>query len=262
MAVTVTSAVIRVRRAGRKDAARRDTQAVSSLGKRRRNRQLHLRVASVNRRLAASLIDAITALLGVGAGVTLGALLLAKTPLLRRLSGTRIAQAAKRRGGSIQDIGPSKRFSRSLAGLFFLLGVLTRNWRSPSARMLGLRRVDARTGGPVTVRSAIIREAVRTSWNVLGNRLFAPTHNRTAERRKAIQPELKRLHEQHRDDPEALNEAMMRLYQQHNINPFASCVWVLPRMAFSLAQELPAIWSPRHQGLADQVAGTVVIVED
>ncbi len=38
-----------------------------------------------------------------------------------------------------------------------------------------------------------------------------------------LQPEMRRLQQQHRGDRQKLNEEMMKLYQQHKVNPLASC---------------------------------------
>jgi YidC/Oxa1 family membrane protein insertase len=39
-----------------------------------------------------------------------------------------------------------------------------------------------------------------------------------------IQPEMRRLQQQHRGDRQKLNEEMMKLYQEHKVNPMASCL--------------------------------------
>ncbi len=38
-----------------------------------------------------------------------------------------------------------------------------------------------------------------------------------------LQPEMRRLQNEHRGDRQKLNEEMMKLYQQHKVNPLASC---------------------------------------
>lgn len=42
-----------------------------------------------------------------------------------------------------------------------------------------------------------------------------------------IQPELKRLQQQHKGDRQKLNEAMMALYKEHGVNPVAGCLPML-----------------------------------
>src|SRR4051794_38284599 len=45
-----------------------------------------------------------------------------------------------------------------------------------------------------------------------------------------LQPELKRLQAQHKNDRQALNEAMMAFYKEHNVNPLSGCLPMLLQM--------------------------------
>lgn len=45
-----------------------------------------------------------------------------------------------------------------------------------------------------------------------------------------LQPEMRRLQQQHRGDRQKLNEEMMKLYQEHKVNPLASCLPLLVQM--------------------------------
>lgn len=45
-----------------------------------------------------------------------------------------------------------------------------------------------------------------------------------------IQPEMKRLQQQHKGDRQALNEAVMALYKAHGVNPVAGCLPMLLQM--------------------------------
>ncbi|MBI2482901.1 membrane protein insertase YidC [Candidatus Uhrbacteria bacterium] len=47
-----------------------------------------------------------------------------------------------------------------------------------------------------------------------------------------IQPKLKALQEQHRENREALARATMSLYREHKVNPFSSCLPVLIQLPF------------------------------
>jgi YidC/Oxa1 family membrane protein insertase len=49
-----------------------------------------------------------------------------------------------------------------------------------------------------------------------------------------IQPEMRRLQQQHRGDRQQLNEEMMKLYQEHKVNPMASCLPLLAQMPIFL----------------------------
>ncbi len=75
-----------------------------------------------------------------------------------------VVTSRRRRAGRSADDGDE--FQRwlstpQLAWGFRVFGLVSevamRNSRSPGARIVGIRRADARTGGPVTVRSALIR---------------------------------------------------------------------------------------------------------
>ncbi len=45
-----------------------------------------------------------------------------------------------------------------------------------------------------------------------------------------LQPEMRKLQQEHRGDRQKLNEEMMKLYQQHKVNPLASCFPLLLQM--------------------------------
>src|SRR3954453_8589224 len=45
-----------------------------------------------------------------------------------------------------------------------------------------------------------------------------------------LQPEIKRLQAQHKNDRQALNEAMMGFYKEHNVNPLSGCLPMLLQM--------------------------------
>ena len=45
-----------------------------------------------------------------------------------------------------------------------------------------------------------------------------------------VQPEMRRIQQQHRNDRQKMNEEMMKLYQEHKVNPLASCLPLLAQM--------------------------------
>ena len=45
-----------------------------------------------------------------------------------------------------------------------------------------------------------------------------------------LQPEMKRLQQQHKNDRQKLNEEMMQLYKEHKVNPLASCLPLVAQM--------------------------------
>lgn len=50
-----------------------------------------------------------------------------------------------------------------------------------------------------------------------------------------VQPEIKRIHAMHKDDPQKRNEETMRLYKEHGINPLAGCLPLVAQMPIFFA---------------------------
>jgi YidC/Oxa1 family membrane protein insertase len=68
--------------------------------------------------------------------------------------------------------------------------------------------------------------------------VFYPLNNKQFESMKAqkkIQPELKKLQEKYKDQPEKLNKEMLKLWKENNANPFSGCLPVLIQMPFFFA---------------------------
>lgn len=67
---------------------------------------------------------------------------------------------------------------------------------------------------------------------------------------KKVQPEMKRLQEKYKGNPEALNREMMALYQKHKINPLSGCLPMLIQLPIFLAlfNALRTSWSLHGAG--------------
>jgi YidC/Oxa1 family membrane protein insertase len=52
---------------------------------------------------------------------------------------------------------------------------------------------------------------------------------------QAVQPEMERIREKYKKDPQAMNAAMMALYKQHKINPAGGCLPLLLQMPLFIA---------------------------
>ena len=50
-----------------------------------------------------------------------------------------------------------------------------------------------------------------------------------------IQPEVKKIQEQYKNDKEAQGKAMMELYSRHNVNPFSGCLLMLVQFPILIA---------------------------
>src|SRR3954454_9618064 len=71
-----------------------------------------------------------------------------------------------------------------------------------------------------------------------------------------LQPELKRLQAQHKNDRQALNEAMMAFYKEHNVNPLSGCLPMLLQMPvfFALYEAIRGLTSNPPKGLSHSSA--------
>jgi len=210
--------------------------------------------------------------IATGMGSVVG---LAKAGVLRRLGVTSLSRSAGRRIGTylqphmqrVAARAPDDRGRRSLrtrAGLEVFgiaTALLSRNTRGPGWRLLGLRRVDARTGGPVGIRAALIGLAVRRARRELLKRALAPIQRRSTERQAAVAPLVKAAQREHRDDQQAMSEAMMATYREHGVNPLASGAAPLAMyLAGAVLIDAPALWLTGRT-LGDLLAGTVVVID-
>jgi YidC/Oxa1 family membrane protein insertase len=68
--------------------------------------------------------------------------------------------------------------------------------------------------------------------------VFYPLNNKqyaSMQAQKKIQPELKKIQEKYKDQPEKLNKEMMKLWKDNKANPFSGCLPVLIQMPFFFA---------------------------
>lgn len=134
--------------------------------------------------------------------------------------------------------------------------VRMRNRRSPGDRAMGIRRVDARTGGPVSVRSVLVSEAVRTAWSELNRLVQRPSQRRFEERRRFVKAALIEARGYHEGDTEAQKRAMFEVAKRYPLRPWG---WCAGGFLGSLPLYLPAPWSARHQTVPERVAGIVTV---
>lgn len=208
-----------------------------------------LEVASLPRRLAAALIDMVVLvppILVVGGGAVF---------LYMRVKG---------RDDDV-NLDPRRPFEMSTRWQVVMwIGsgaaeVLCRNWRSPGYRAMGLRRVDVRTGGPVSARNALLYHAITATSGWISRQLMRPWQAGRAQRREAIWAEIKEAKGAHPNDPSAQREAMQEIFKQHRVRPVGSCA---PPLLSTVVMQSPAVFSPRHQTIAQRLAGIVIVAED
>ncbi len=74
---------------------------------------------------------------------------------------------------------------------------------------------------------------------------FTQMSLKSSAQMKKVQPEMKRLQEKYKGNPEMLNREMMALYQKHHINPLAGCLPLLIQLPIFLAlfNALRTSWS-------------------
>lgn len=67
--------------------------------------------------------------------------------------------------------------------------------------------------------------------------LFPLTHKQTVSMREMqkIQPEMKKIQEKYKDDPQKSQQEIMQLYKKHKINPLGGCLPILIQMPFLIA---------------------------
>lgn len=68
--------------------------------------------------------------------------------------------------------------------------------------------------------------------------LFTPLTHMSFESMKkmqALQPKIKALQEQHKNDPQKVNQEIMQLYKKHKVNPFGGCLPMLLQMPIFIA---------------------------
>ncbi|MFZ3031780.1 MAG: YidC/Oxa1 family membrane protein insertase [Candidatus Moraniibacteriota bacterium] len=68
--------------------------------------------------------------------------------------------------------------------------------------------------------------------------LFIPLYKKQLESQKELQilqPKIKELQKQHKDDKKKQQEMIMKLYQEHKVNPFGGCLPIIIQVIFLIA---------------------------
>lgn len=182
-----------------------------------------MRVVSLRLRLLAAFVDAAT--VGSGMAACIGSVI-AGVVGYSRLRGDKGAAYGEADGGqhddgqgesdAIEDDAPSRvdratRGSRqspelqvALRGASAGLAIASRNWRTPGFRLIGLRRVDAHTGGGVTVRSALAGVLFDEAWQSAWRPLFRSRAKRHQTRLRALAPQLRAVERNNRGSTSTL----------------------------------------------------------
>jgi uncharacterized RDD family membrane protein YckC len=218
-------------------------------------------IASLRRRALAATVDLYVILAAAGGGLAV-LLKVKKRRLDRGPQGTGSSEtrtSARRRRVMNRLRSRPARFLVQVLSVA-LIGVPLRNWRSPGARIAGIRIVDAQTGGAVTVRSVLIGAAFDAALRLLLKPLIAPARRRSeaeAARLQEMAPQVGSLRREHAEDPVAERQAITNLYTADDVNPSRSVNVAL--LAIAMLTPLTAVLSPRRQTLRQRAAGTLVV---
>jgi hypothetical protein len=148
----------------------------------------------------------------------------------------------------------------ALTGALESLDLTRRNWRSPGIRAAGIRRIDARTSGPISIRSAFMALVLQRCKQQIYTALDQPANARAEARQLAANDEIERMRASRPDDdPKQLVIDAAEVRKRHGASTFT---WMLPRMLARMAVDLlPALWSGRRQSLIDRLSGTVFVLD-
>jgi hypothetical protein len=190
-------------------------------------------VATIPRRAVAGTVDGVLLVLGWGGGVA--------AIVWRRSSG--------------EWSPPDRRAVIALGWAMRGGALLLRNRRTPGQRLLGIRRVDARAGGPVSLRAAIVKQL----WDLGYQRLWRPLTSRASRPQAERNAEARRRAEEsrtaHPGTTQQIEEEAVTIHWTGGgcVTPLLAGIvagWVMP---------LTALGSPRRQTIADRMSGTVFV---
>ncbi len=143
----------------------------------------------------------------------------------------------------------------ALFGVRAGLAVNYRHVRSPGFRVVGRRRVDAPTGGPIGVRSVLIGVLFDYARHSATRALLRSRERRTQDRTRPA-PELNEIKRKHASHPKVRKHAVMSFHKTSKVSPFAGYTW---QVAVPILSE----WVGRFatcdgRTVYDRLTGTVV----
>ena len=206
-------------------------------------------LAPLGRRAGAALID-----LGVfigGAGAVIGGLA-GVIFALNRGRGN-VVEQLDRLSDRVNAVLEARHVNGAIGLASAAAGIGLRNARSPGMRAMHLRRVDVRSGGPVSRRSAIIQQLVGFAWGRLARQVWRPAFERYQARATALAAEQQESRRRQPDDPPVDTAGSA---ERRNTGMASCCGRMLVPGAVQL---LTTLLSPRRQNLPDWVAGIVVV---
>jgi hypothetical protein len=214
-----------------------------------------MRTAPLWRRLLADCVDRGLVLVSMATAIAVGA---ASGAVYERVRGEREAPAPEAEAGTFTS-WPTGWKRAALSGAGRGLGVSSRNWRNPGFRVLGLRRVDARTGGAVTARGALAGELFVALRGAVSAPSLQAITDRWREERNGLRPQVEEIERAYAADPLERQRAIVALYQGRDMKPFAGCGRHLLGSLITalLLDSVP--W--RGRSIYDRLTGTAVVVD-
>lgn len=162
-----------------------------------------------------------------------------------------------------------QRRGSGVAGLVFSgayqVSLMATRGQTPGMMVVGIKVVDAQTGAVPTLKQSAVRWAAAVVPSEALSRLVPSSAKAesTLATMRDLQPEIDRLMQRHQGDRQRLNEEVMGLFDTANVNPNEACLPILlralPGLIFACALNAPALQAPRHQGIHERLAGTVVV---
>jgi hypothetical protein len=133
--------------------------------------------------------------------------------------------------------------------------------RSLGFCLLGLRLVDAHSGGELAPRQRLARAIARRLWQALHQWLLPVRTPQPPLDQEKVRSEMAAARSAHADDRQALQQAMMQVYRENRVQTRVSCFPAIARLPLIAAIDIPMPWSPLAQSLVDWLSGTVVVVD-
>ncbi len=158
-----------------------------------------------------------------------------------------------------REFPQSPQLRAALWGASAGLAVAGRNRRGLGFRVVGLRRVEAQTGGNVSVRSALIGVLFDQTCQAATIRLFGSLAQRQRDHISALAPQMEAVTRKYPGDPQARQRAVMKFYEVNDVNPLGGCGWSLAGPF--VTQLVLALASPGGRTVRDRITGTGVIVD-
>lgn len=151
-----------------------------------------------------------------------------------------------------------RRLVRVLGVLGLPIAVLTEGRQGIGERVVGLRLADARTGGRISRRQAVVRIGALRAWQWATGRLTPAPKVHSNREHYLLNQRVEAARRAHPDDAEARQKALAEIFASERVAPGKTMLPILLRLALNVLPQLP-VFSARNQSIPDILAGTVVL---